>query len=475
VTSVLPTDDSGFALIEVLVSAMLVAVIAVGVMAGLDTASLTSGQERARSQAAAVAQGDQERLRALSSTALNAMVGTPQTTNKTLDGQAYTITSTVTRVSEAGAGSTCAGATSSVSYLQIKSAVTWAGRPSGIQPHRANSITPIARQGGTLVVRILDRNRAPVSGVQVTVSPGTSVTTTATGCAQWDGLAAGDYTVSISKLNHVTPDGNTSKVVTVSADTTKEVSFDFDQGAGTTIGFWGRVGAWNWNFTSATAPQGMDQLSLEHSALTSPMRIPTPAAGFQPSLATGTLYPHTSAYTVYPGACSLMNGGALSPSRGAYTLTVTSASATLTTPVEAKLAGVDPYPGKIRLPTYKMWVNYRWGPGPRNRDVDGARVFLYRAADAAGCPAKAMPPQTTANGGFPQFPAVPFGTYHMCIEYADNGTNGAILNTSDPGVYRLGPTANRFTLSSYTEAVLDEERIDTNNGSNAGSCPATYP
>src|ERR1700748_159744 len=57
-------SESGFALLEAVVSAAVLAMVALAVLAGIDGASASSGREKARNVAATLAESDQERLRA---------------------------------------------------------------------------------------------------------------------------------------------------------------------------------------------------------------------------------------------------------------------------------------------------------------------------------------------------------------------------------------------------------------------------
>ena len=58
-------SESGFALIEVIVAAAVLAIVALAVLSGIDAASSTSAREKARAVAASLAEQDQERLRAM--------------------------------------------------------------------------------------------------------------------------------------------------------------------------------------------------------------------------------------------------------------------------------------------------------------------------------------------------------------------------------------------------------------------------
>src|SRR5919204_544579 len=74
--------QEGYGLVEVLVSALLVALIAVGVFAGFDAASATSGNNKSRGVAATLAQQDQQRMRAMKLSDLAALAAAPATTTK---------------------------------------------------------------------------------------------------------------------------------------------------------------------------------------------------------------------------------------------------------------------------------------------------------------------------------------------------------------------------------------------------------
>ena len=59
------SDPSGFALIEAIVAAAIFAILVLGVLAGIDGAAGSSGREKARSVASALAEQDQERMRGM--------------------------------------------------------------------------------------------------------------------------------------------------------------------------------------------------------------------------------------------------------------------------------------------------------------------------------------------------------------------------------------------------------------------------
>ncbi len=95
-------DQHGMTLIEVLVSALLVALIAAGVAGALIAGAETSADQRHRSQASELAQLDQERLKGLSALQLT-QLDTAQSRTVTLDGVPYTITSQAQFLNSTGA------------------------------------------------------------------------------------------------------------------------------------------------------------------------------------------------------------------------------------------------------------------------------------------------------------------------------------------------------------------------------------
>ncbi|HME01779.1 MAG TPA: hypothetical protein VKG38_01955, partial [Solirubrobacteraceae bacterium] len=78
-------SQGGFMLLEVLISALLVGLIAVGTFAGFDSAGRARADERAHAQATQLAEQDEERLRGLTTTQL-AQLGTDEAPYKAENG-----------------------------------------------------------------------------------------------------------------------------------------------------------------------------------------------------------------------------------------------------------------------------------------------------------------------------------------------------------------------------------------------------
>src|ERR1700736_6621892 len=110
--------QDGFSMIEVVMSAFLLTLLATGLYAGFNGASAASGNNRSRTIAAALAQQDQERLRAFKSTDLGNL-HTPQTI--TMAGVAYTVASDADWVSDSSGTLSCTNASGQANYLKITS------------------------------------------------------------------------------------------------------------------------------------------------------------------------------------------------------------------------------------------------------------------------------------------------------------------------------------------------------------------
>lgn len=261
-------SEGGFMLLEVLVSAVLVALIAVGTYTGLASSGSASARERGSAQAVVIAQQDEERMRGLSVTEL-AQLG--QTTysvgeegecveeksggwyyysgesqwktgcaKEANSGQAYThtvytITSQAEYVSAATETLACESGEAK-DYIRTISTVTW----SSIGSHEPVKQTSIVDEPSTgmLMVKVKDRNNKPVSGATVEVfDPASSTkataseTTPSSGCMIIGGLEEGEVKLIASNAEWVTHNGKTSseKLTSVKKGSLAETEFTLER------------------------------------------------------------------------------------------------------------------------------------------------------------------------------------------------------------------------------------------------------
>ncbi len=237
-------SQAGFMLLEVLISALLVGLIAIGTFSGFDSAGRVRADERAHAQATQLAEEDEERLRGLTSTQL-AQLGTDEAPYKAENGlclekvsnsyyywnQAstdfcektppfagtvytglvFSVTSSAEFFSatKEKEGLTCETSGGTADYIRTKSSVTWpalaaAGRP----PVSASSV--VSNPSGTeLMVKVENQDKEPVSGATVSLEGVASETTPTSGCAIFGALESGKtYKVSVEKANYVDVNGN---------------------------------------------------------------------------------------------------------------------------------------------------------------------------------------------------------------------------------------------------------------------------
>ncbi|HEY1777774.1 MAG TPA: hypothetical protein VGG41_16580, partial [Solirubrobacteraceae bacterium] len=172
--------EDGEVLIEVLFSAMLVALISAAILNGYASIAHLAGDQRKRVEANALAEQDEARLRGLTITQLAATgSGTGNTTyTQVIDGTTYTITSSSQYITGSSAGASCAtGPTiSSADEVSTTSTVSWQSG-STVNDNRNpvvihGLVTP--SEGGSLVVTATTgaTGASGLTGVTSTVSGG---------------------------------------------------------------------------------------------------------------------------------------------------------------------------------------------------------------------------------------------------------------------------------------------------------------
>ncbi len=206
-------SQDGFAMIEAIVSATVLAMVAIAVLSGIDNANGSSAREKARAVAANLAEQDQERMRGMTVDALAAVSQVPAIT---VDGATYKIKSEASFVTDDQGGTPSCGNTSNRSqYIHITTTVTSAIVGVRVPPVKIDSLVSpsvaYSQNHGSLGVKITDRNDAPVPNVSVS-GTGTSVltsqTTDANGCVIWKSVPIGTYSVSVNMSGYGTTDGD---------------------------------------------------------------------------------------------------------------------------------------------------------------------------------------------------------------------------------------------------------------------------
>jgi prepilin-type N-terminal cleavage/methylation domain-containing protein len=440
-------QESGFTLIEVVVSAALLAVVTAGVYAGIDGPTKISGQAKERAAASNLAQADQERMRAMRFADLQNYAPTPAT--QTIDGTKYTIASRADWVDDSDAANACTVPNNQGDYLKLSSTVSWAGggagNPAVITSLLAPPVNDSTNGTGNIVVTLTDQANAPVANIPVTISGRTNATksTDANGCAVFTNVLAGNYTATLNSAGYV--DNQNAQAVTmqagVSAGSTIQLQHSYAKAGQVTVNFVASDG---------TTPVSWTKASVGSGALLSP-KVLTSGVGVT-SLNTGkTLYPSTSgSYVGWAGGCA--DPG--SP----YNQTAT--------PTPLAPNGISSV--NVILPILTLKVPTTGLPSaPRivvkPSDPSCTDTFTVPAATVVG---------TSPNQQYQWTMRLPRAKYSLCADLLSNRTQNpfTISNQAQAGTTaQLGVTTNGF--GQVTGATANDGSGLQNTPIISGSCP----
>ena len=165
-------SDEGFLLVEVIISALLVALIVIGTLNGFDAASRTSVDERNHDEATVLANESQEALRSdPASTFDNPKNNFEHSYTKTVNGTGFTVTQAASFLNAAGESTACSATNTNrqeTNSLKITSSVTWAALKftggKGTRPAVTESSTTTPPAGSTLEVDV-GNYPTPTAGV----------------------------------------------------------------------------------------------------------------------------------------------------------------------------------------------------------------------------------------------------------------------------------------------------------------------
>ncbi len=293
--------QAGFALMEVLISAVILGLIVVATFTGFDVADHASADERARAQADVIAQQDEDRLRSFQIDQLSTL---SETRTLEYNKTHYTVESTGEFITDSTGETSCSTATAA-SYVRTTSKVTWSGAGTRDPVVETSLISPPA--GGALIVKIINAKGEPVSGMPIVAtgpapSAGTvSATTGIKGCVIFAGLAEGEYKATASETGWINNKSGgaeplpAEQAVTIAPGTTDKKEFEFDRPGELKVSF---------ATTNSAAPEG-DTFVAENTGIPTPGFRTFGASGTYATTVTSgkTIFPFPGNYTVYAGTC----------------------------------------------------------------------------------------------------------------------------------------------------------------------------
>jgi Tfp pilus assembly protein PilV len=299
-------DQSGSALLEVLVSGILLVIVAGGVFEALDSAARSTGEERHRARANAIAQEDLARMRAMRISDLSNLNQT-RTVNE--DNTPYSVNSKAQFLTDATGTASCEAGVASADYIKIVSTVTWPSIGSRPPVTAASIVAPpngsVSADSGALAIGVEDSQNQGIEGIGLSGSgPGSfSGTTGPNGCAIFGDLPAGSYTVTVSGVGSglVDRDGNAPGPIDTSVvgESTNTLVLQYDSPGSIPVTFTTLSGGVQVNATTDSVMVFNTGMTVARSFGTAG----TPAT----SIAADPLFPFTSPYAVYAGTCEADN------------------------------------------------------------------------------------------------------------------------------------------------------------------------
>jgi type II secretory pathway pseudopilin PulG len=467
-------SETGFTLIEVLVSALLVILIASAAAGTLIVTGHVSGDQRLRSESDSLASQDQERLRGLSDEQLNNFT---ESRPVTLNGTTFTVASASTFLDTAGA-SGCT--TTAAAFYKISSSVTWTENYSHVTPVTEESILsrPVT---GDLLTQVKDQNGQGVSGVNVTAtsastqtSPAGASTQTSTtssnGCVLFAGLVPGSYTVSMADSNYVDPNGVPSPLAASATVTTSSPT--------STTGnpfYLGLAGSITGTFTTAVAAAsgeadtiswvGSGGASGGPSGMSGGFRF-TPLGAISSSITTLPLFPfnggtsgYTNNYAVWAGRCAQQQPPA------AYDHFTVGSSGTLNQAqniqeplldlaVDYPNATTPVKPSHVKL-TFQSTAGTSCGPNSWTPTLAGGATLPANGWLAnPGQPFASTATTGTTASGASTSSSPQAGSLTVCVDYRDPGNgrtykNATTINNTN---FSSTPSATLITITQATQA-----------------------
>jgi prepilin-type N-terminal cleavage/methylation domain-containing protein len=444
-----PHGQDGFALIEVLVSALILAVVAAAVLTLMQSTARSANDERRHSEAYAIAQEDQARLR---STRLSQLNRLKQVTPITLDGTKFEVESTGVFVNNSsGTDSSCTSGETSADYVRVTSKVTWGGmgsRPAvTIQSIISPSTGSLDPNHGILIVTTKNAAGTALAGVGLT-GGGTSTfsgTTDANGCANFADLPWGNYTVTASgsadlvAKNGFPPQAEPTSVI---AGGTNTLPLEYDHAATLPVEYQYRVGSGS-TFKLAK----LDSVYVFNAKMNPARPYWTPSKARAASVTATPIFPFTTPDTVYAGACAVNN-----PTSGPGIAT------------NVTLKPIETAPAlKLQVPALELTVKNGSTPisGAKititddNCEDSGNPLKRIYASDANGHQnSSAAAPVTEPELG------LPWGVYDICASANYSGSNHRLFS-------------NNVSVKNYSSSVVLNLDL-SGSGSESGSskvCP----
>ncbi len=410
-----PASQRGDTLIEVVISALLLAVIVVGTLTGLNSANRATSQDRARSQADVLAQQEEEQFRSLPVLKLSELSEThePVVHEVNASGTKYKIVSTAKYIDDETATLSCNASTPNANYIQTSSEVTWAPLGNGKPVIETSIISP--PPDAAIIARVTNATGEPVPGMSVdSTGPSTlSTVTSADGCAIL-AVLPGEYTLNVFKPGYVDQNGysnsdedaisNTPFYVT--AEESVKVPFEFDLAGTLEVGFQDPT-----NPSKSPPPQG-DMIVVANVGMNPAFKHFGVLSSYGEKVTSKTLFPFTTKYSVYAGSCEADDPHVVNSANGE--------------PPTVSVLGGKTATATVGMPpvNVQVWSGTSSAHGSQLAGVTGIITDT-------GCETKRS--FITESGGVLPHPNLPYGKYNLCVENSGKKWEHAFENNTTEG------------------------------------------
>jgi Tfp pilus assembly protein PilV len=439
--------DDGFALIEVMVSAVLVIVLSLATLSLIDQSGQASSMNRSRGVAAGLAQADQDAMRQ-SPPAVLANLHT--VTTKSVAGVNYTIKSDAEWYRDASGVVTCGSGNTRAEYVQITSRVSWpamgATKPVVLESYVTPGVASLARGAATVILKRADNSGAAgiPAGIGLSAGGGTVTgLTDSNGCVVLGNLQAGASTASWGATGWVDPDGvnNVQQSVNVATGQTSSVNGLYDLAGSVRVGFTDDS-----NVTDAATGYQLTwpSVSALQTGMTSGVRVVQKPASTNPVVRSTTpatpttldaLFPFTTSYTFFAGSCTGADPSTYQSSYKSAAATVlggqtVDANRRIRLPVRTFAVTVQQ---NRNVPLYLRIAPDTATGSPMTAACDNIRIAVDPAS-GDGITAPANNPDGTATSVRTAAVALPYGWWNVCVDDGTNKTQtAAIKNTGSGG------------------------------------------
>ena len=377
-------DEAGIAIIEALVSALVLLIFSIGVFTLLTGSERATAQERHRAQANQLAQQELERVRSLRIVDLVSLNttryvledGTQLSTGCPTSGAqsrqtCYTLNAQSTFQNEPAASNGCSAGTGSRDYMLVTVTASWSSM-GPLHPVKASTIVSppsgsLVPNSGTILVNVVDARNAGISGVVLTGSGAASFsgTTGPTGCVLFRNLPVGNYTMSAGGAvsGMVDQDGSapSNRTVSVVDQGTNTVNLQYDRPGALRVSFT------TLSYTGAVVNSTGDGITAYNTGMSVAKTFTGANSATLTTTSTLFPYPSPSAYSVYAGTCPSNNPDPTAAGANplAFANVTVPASGTGTTPDNV-----------IQLPS--LWLTVRDGSSSTSQGnvVNGADVHI---------------------------------------------------------------------------------------------------